>query len=253
MDLSIFQKIYYVVRTGIFAGFTCAWKLALALFLDRDVMLRPKGYKHPFGVRGNDSDPIVFFATFIKKEYALPYQDEIEVILDLGGNVGYSAIYFAKHYPQAKVIVLEPDERNYAALIANTRPYSNIIPRKSGVWWRKSRLKVSNPDAYSWEFQFEECRDGGIECVTIGELLGDCPKGTQIMVKMDIEGAEKEIFEKDPSWIADAAVIQLEIHGCWRSVFNALAAYDYAAFLSGENVVVDLKGRVNPPMPPGTA
>lgn len=239
MKLTTTQKLYYTQRTIVSNGFGTGLKFAANLFLGKDVKIRPKGIKHSFLIRGNSSDPAVAFATFIKKEYKTPKMDEISVILDLGANVGYSAIFFSNHYPTAKIIALEPDPNNFSSLIQNTKLYPNIIPLNLGVWWRKAHLRVMNPNNDSWGFRFEESQNGGVDCVTVQNLIHDYGQGEKIMAKIDIEGAEKDIFLRDNSWIQHVSIIQMEIHGCWKAIFDNLIDQDYEAGISGENIILN--------------
>lgn len=41
------------------------------------------------------------------------------LILDLGGNIGLSALWFAKQFPKARIFVLEPDAGNVKLLKQN--------------------------------------------------------------------------------------------------------------------------------------
>ena len=247
MRTTFAHKMYYSIRGAFAMGPACGLKLALALFAGRNVRLRPRGYPHPFLLRGRDSDTQIATAVFAKEEYATPGKDSVDLILDLGANIGYSAIYFAAHYPKAKVVAVEPAEANYLALCANTKPYANIVPLQLGVWWREARVKIDNPGADSWAFHFSECGEGGVESTTVGELVR-IHRGTgRVMVKMDIEGAEREIFQHGVDWIADIDHLQIEIHHCFKEVFEALSSYPYSAYISGENVVMDFTaGRKEP-------
>ncbi len=202
--------------------------------------MRPASYRDSFWVRGETSDPLVALSVFASKEYKTPYLDEIELILDLGGNVGYSAIYFAHHYPNAQIVVIEPHYENYQILLKNIKPYPNITARQAGLWWRAGELVVEDGKQESWGYRFKESAQHGVACVTMKELIQQYGQGKSIMVKMDVEGAEKEVFEKDGSWLNDVRVLQLEIHGCWKSVFDVLVHYPYQAEISIENVVIDL-------------
>ena len=187
---------------------------------------------------------MVFLDVFVRKEYKNPYSDDIDLILDLGANVGYSAIYFAKHYPNATIVALEPEETNFKLLCRNTKQYPNVISLNIGVWWRQAKIDVINPNADSWGYRFKETESRGIECVTIQELIEKYGSRRGVMIKMDVEGAEEEIFEKNPKWLSIVKLIQVEIHGCWKAVFDALSQYPYKASISGENIVIDLsKGR----------
>jgi hypothetical protein len=62
------------------------------------------------------------------------------------------------------------------------------------------------------------------------------------ILKVDIEGAEKEIFSGSPSWINHVGVLIVELHdrlkaGCSRSFFNATNSFDHEWY-QYENVVL---------------
>ena len=249
MKVILQNKIYYSVRAAIDLGAIAGLQLAATLFSKASLRIKPRGYPHSFLVRGGTSDPLVFHSVFSKKEYQTPDRKNIDLILDLGANVGYSAIYFARHYPHAKILALEPDRRNFQLLCENVKPYGNIVPIERGVWWRKTKLNVANPKADSWAFRFEESDREGIDCTTIEALLEEYQSEKKIMVKMDVEGAEKEIFQKNPSWPSEIDYLQVEIHGCWKTVFDALSAYDYSASISGKNIVVKISRPARSPQP----
>jgi len=59
------------------------------------------------------------------------------------------------------------------------------------------------------------------------------------MVKFEIEGAEEAIFKQDSSWLKSVSLIKIEIHDCWKEVFDALSEYQYSARISGENVIIE--------------
>ena len=147
-------------------------------------MVQFKAATKPVLVRAGTTDSLVAFAIFVKREYWIPAGQEIDVILDLGANVGYSAVYFAHHFPNAKIVSLEPSEENFACLQANTEGYKNITTLKQGVWWREAQLELINPDAESWEFEFRETDGGGVPCVGIDTLAQKYACGRRMMVKI---------------------------------------------------------------------
>ena len=57
---------------------------------------------------------------------------------------------------------------------------------------------------------------------------------------MDIEGAEKEVFENASSWISRVGVVEVEMHdrlkpGCSQAVYGATKGFDHE-FRKGETV-----------------
>lgn len=85
---------YLLLRSIYVHGLVEGLKLGFALFMRRGVAFRPKGYKQALLVRRGTSDAMVAATIFSKLEYKAPRKDKIRTILDLGGNVGYSAVFF---------------------------------------------------------------------------------------------------------------------------------------------------------------
>lgn len=234
------QKLYLVIRTLYEHGWCTSIQLARCLFLNQDTFLRPKGYQHEVFIRAKTSDVITAYVLLLRDDYATPAKGEMDLILDLGANTGCAAVYFSHHYPEADIYSVEPDRDNYQVLQRNVRSLPKVKTLNSGVWWREAQLEVDNPDVEAEEFQFHETTTGGIPGVTVGQLLDCYPEAKKVMLKMDVEGAEKMIFENASDWIHRVDYLQVEIHGCWKSVFDALVGVDYSAEMSGENMLIEL-------------
>jgi FkbM family methyltransferase len=52
---------------------------------------------------------------------------EVDVIVDVGANVGSTTLYFADNYPQARIFSFEPAEETFRYLKMNTARFSNIF------------------------------------------------------------------------------------------------------------------------------
>ena len=69
-------------------------------------------FKSPILLRGGTSDLETFDKVFLSREYD-PTNKTAEIIIDLGANVGYAALFFANKYPNSKIISVEPEQSNY--------------------------------------------------------------------------------------------------------------------------------------------
>jgi hypothetical protein len=68
---------------------------------------------------------------------------ESQCIVDGGANVGYSSLYFARLYPSAQIIAVEPDEENAAVFKLNLARYQDRVELlKSAVCSRPARLAI---------------------------------------------------------------------------------------------------------------
>lgn len=232
-------SLFFALRSIPIFGFFCSLKLLIALMTNFNVKISPLGYKHKFLVRGNTSDAELAYNIFTRKEY--PYINEpIDLIIDAGANVGYAAIYFAHNYPNARIISIEPEHTNFAILEKNCRKYPNIKILKKGLWWRNAHLKVKDTNAEKWGFEFEETDGDGISCVTLTDIIKKYKNNGIVLTKIDIEGAEANVFSKDPSWINLTNYIFVEIHSGWKKIFDSLSDKEYRAWISSENVVIKM-------------
>ncbi|MBR1580133.1 MAG: FkbM family methyltransferase [Selenomonadaceae bacterium] len=88
---------------------------------------------------------------FAVREYAIPLKDfEPKFILDCGGNIGTSAVFFANYYPTAKIVAVEPDAGNFQLLSINTRFYPNVECVNAALWDQETyiELKGWHPSSY---------------------------------------------------------------------------------------------------------
>ena len=86
-----------------------------------------------------------------------------------------------------------------------------------------------------------------IEGMTINSLLELKKWDSVDIIKLDIEGAEKEVFSaNDLSWLNKTRLLIIELHDrykkdCTKTVFNALNQFDYDAHFHHENIFIFFK------------
>jgi FkbM family methyltransferase len=127
-----------------------------------------------------------------ENHYKCEFETPPRRILDCGGNIGLSALYFAENYQEAVIEVYEADPRLAEAISKNcqTAEFSNRVHVYSKA--------VSNTTG-TLRFNFTGNDSGNISphgqetaCVDIAGLIGD-----QLdLLKMDIEGAEFDCFDR---------------------------------------------------------
>ena len=118
------------------------------------------------------------------------------LIIDAGANVGLSAVFFANKYPAAKIIALEPEVSNFAVLKRNAAPYPQIDCRQVALWKEETTLQLNDPGDGNHAFQTAEQKNGapGVRAVTVATLLREAKAAGPVILKIDIEGAEREVF-----------------------------------------------------------
>lgn len=181
-------------------------------------------------------------------EYAQALRGQSRTILDVGANIGASAIYFAMQCPKATVYAFEPEADNFAMLQRNVRDWPRIVPLRQAIWSRNTSREVCSRKTGAWGYTMVEVADQGyglgqmVECVTIPEFMRQRGLEKIDILKMDIEGGEKEIFEHPEGWIDQVELLVVELHdricpGCTAAFENAVSGFEHR-HSDGEKVVV---------------
>ena len=208
--------------------------------------IRLKGVKHPIALRAGTSDIYAFKQVFIFLEYAFEAQGEPKFIIDGGSNVGLAAVYFANRFPKATIVTIEPESSNFEMIKRNTQAYPAIHPIKSGVWSSSTNLKVRDLGLGNWGFVVEEQEHEDkdtFKAVSISDLMKQFNQTQIDILKLDVEGAEKEIFTKNyQEWLPHTNVLVVELHdrmkrGCSKAFFKAMVEYDFSIHQLGENLI----------------
>lgn len=225
---------------------TCVWylqKFRCSYFsLTKPYVLMSKNAKFPLVCRPNTSDFDVFYQIFVEREYScLDDLSNVDLVIDCGANVGYSAAYFLTRFPNCKVICVEPDVSNFMLLEKNLAPYKERVKLiRSGIWSHTADLKVLETpyrDGHKWAVQVRECNPGEVpemQAIDIGTLLKESGFNKISLLKMDIEGSEAVVFTKNKnyeSWLSCVDNIAIELHddSCFGNtseiVLNAITNY----------------------------
>ncbi|WP_018046119.1 FkbM family methyltransferase [Methylobacterium sp. 88A] len=133
------------------------------------------------------------------------------IVIDGGANVGIAARYFARAYPRAVVLAVEPDEDILAVCRKNTEVCPNICVVPTALGGRSGcvNLEHGSGDADSGR---TERADHGIPITVIAELKDLIPNGELLIVKIDVEGFEKDVFSGEIGWVSEPHAIIVEPH-----------------------------------------
>lgn len=218
--------------------------------------LRLPGVPHPLHARFRTTDLSIIRQVFFCKEYDFDIEPPPAVIVDAGANIGIAAVYFANKYPGAKIFAIEPEAGNFRLLQQNAQPYSNITLIHAALWSKECMLEIKNAYAFEREAAYmtqeidhgmaNECLRGNVQALHMAGVLNQYNIDYVDLLKIDIEGAEKEVFENVPEWLSQVGVIVIELHdrikpGCTRSFYRAVGDFPFEA-LSGENIIVAREG-----------
>lgn len=245
-------RFFRVVRT-------VGWSRAVALHRGSEPVACPWPLlNHPVYVRPRTSDMAVFRQIFKKEEYAKTRSlGALDVVIDLGANVGYSAAYFLSQFPTCRVIAVEPDPENFAILVKNLAPYGNRATcLHAGVWSHTCHVRISEipyRDNLEWSRHVVECAadaPGALRGIGLRDLLDSHGVGRVALLKCDIEGAEVALFgPSHKEWIDRVDAMAVELHedsifGDGRAVFlQAMQGQPFSTEPSGEFTVCRRTGK----------
>jgi FkbM family methyltransferase len=212
-------------------------------------------------VRAGTSDVDVLEQIFLNGEYDLgrfPHwqnaralanrirrQGRKPLIVDAGANIGLATVFFAQLFPDAEIVAIEPDAGNFELLRANVAAFPSVSPVRAAVSDRAGEVRLMNPEAAPWAFRVSESEGDGesVKTVTMQEVL-DQAAGVPFIVKVDIEGYERELFRSNLEWLGRTPILIIELHdwmlpwaGSSRSVTSSIAAR-HDVLLIGENLVL---------------
>lgn len=166
-------------------------------------------------------------------------------IIDAGANIGLTSLYLSRHFRDARFICIEPDVANCAVLKFNLaeNKVKNPDVLNAGLWPRNAHLELVSDfrDKRDWSIRVRETQNNsGLQAFSIQHVMREFKLDKIDILKIDIEGSEKEVFTSpnaDISFLAVTKCIALEIHDefdCRAAIYNALAQYGFTYFNSGE-------------------
>jgi FkbM family methyltransferase len=191
----------------------------------------------------------------LNKEYASIKCADPDVVVDAGAYIRASSIFFARRYPEATIIAIEPDEANYALLLQNTSAYSNIVPLKAALWKEDCPRVLLDRNTGPWGNTIAGACDGalslrnGVCCMTLTSIMNKFDLDHIDLLKLDIEGAEKDVFEACETWIDQVGIVTAELHdricnGCSDAFYTAMA--DFSNFeINGKKVTAYRGGNIH--------
>lgn len=190
---------------------------------------------HPIFLRLNSSDIQVFEQVFVVEEYGVV--DQLArtdgAIFDLGANIGLTSLYLGLKFPDKTILAVEPDLANFGLLCINVSGVDNVVPCNCAVWGDKAgRLFIPREGVSEWGRRTHTSKAAGaqeVKAVRVDELMAMNAVEAVSILKMDVEGAELNIFAKNPqAWIDRVQAIVVELHedaapGCTQVFKEAIA------------------------------
>ena len=183
---------------------------------------------HPISGRHQFADYSALTNNIAREEYgAVAPREKPKVLVDGGAYIGDTAAWFLSKYPELVCYALEPQADNVEIARKNLAPYgSRAILMECAL---------SGDEGYA-EFGGEAM--GGaigkgmvrVRTTSVPALLKIVPGGRINILKMDIEGAERDVIQSGADeWLHSVDMIIVELHSAEiRDVFdNVMRAHDF--------------------------
>lgn len=134
------------------------------------------------------------------------------IIVDAGANIGISTIWFARAFPQARVISIEPDPGNAELLRKNIAPYPNCVAEEAAIGSEPGFVQLSRPGSQlAWAVQTTRSSEG-VPVITVEDAFAKSGGDEPFIVKIDIEGFERDVFASHIEWLDRTYVVFVEPH-----------------------------------------
>ena len=229
-------------KFGLIPGFRVYCTVSFAV-PDQVISIKIPDCRTSFRLRAKSADVWMFEEVWMKGDYNFPYPIAPETIVDAGAHVGMTSLFLANRFPQARIIAIEPVSENVDMLRENTKTYDNIDIVQAALWCNSNLLAIENPEDHSSAFRMSDSFSGKIQGITVWDAMELLQTTNVDLLKIDIEGAEKEVFTGDSSWMARVNMIVIELHdrfrpGCYEALHDALSSHDFIETPLGENVVL---------------
>jgi FkbM family methyltransferase len=145
---------------------------------------------------------------FYRREYDVALPEPPSTIVDLGGHVGVSCLFFRRRWPSSRIVTVEPNPALLPLLRHNVSQLD--VETIHGAVADRPGTAHFIPAERSWGGMTREAEGGpgAIPALTLDSLL-DQPVG---LLKVDIEGAEFAALAA-ANRLRNARVIVGEIHG----------------------------------------
>ena len=177
-------------------------------------------------------------------------------MLDCGSNIGASSEYFKRIYKNAEIVMIEPDKNNLDYSKKNNSVKEKFIFNKA-ISSEEKLFKFSNLSEDNRAFKVADSGNLEIESINVEKILNIFGDEFQpFLIKIDIEGFEKNLFEKNYQWIKHFDIIIIELHD-WMlpnkhnsnnfinaiyEIINDGTKFDF--LISGENLIL-IKNDIN--------
>ncbi len=177
---------------------------------------------------------------------------KVPLIIDCGANIGSSANFFFQHFSNSKIVCIEPEKNNFDQIKKNLNGKNVELILSAVSSERKNYEIIYSEDSRAFQVNYKITSSfNSNSSVKINDILKqyDNSEYNYFLIKIDIEGSENDLFNKNTEWVNQFDVIIIELHD-WMlplknnsmNLINSLSeAYKDGVkrdiIISGENLI----------------
>ena len=148
---------------------------------------------------------------------------EIKTVIDVGANIGQFAVDASELYPDAVIYSFEPLPGPYSQLLINTKSFSKFNPYNIALSDHKGTTKMYSNDfsqsssilemAESHKKAFPHSTNATpvkVKVQTLDAIFNGVELDTDILLKIDVQGLEKQVLDGGKETIKKVKVIIIE-------------------------------------------
>ena len=164
------------------------------------------------------------------------------LVIDAGANIGAASRYFNEIYEKIKIVAIEPDAENASLTEANLSMTDATII-KGAVSSEDGVLFINDIDFEPIGYRVSRIGNKQVSAVSVPTIISKYAENTfPFLIKIDIEGGEIDVFERNIDWIDLFPLIIIELHdwmlpgeSCSRNFFKSISKFNFDILVRGEN------------------
>jgi len=241
---------YRFVLSTQMIGFSNSFKILVLFHFSRQI--RSINFKGKYFYFRGKTDGVV--SHFYNIGYYIKENGRsIRTIIDAGANIGSETFRFRIHYPNAKILAIEASSENFKILKKNFSDDPNTKLINKAVWKSSGELYLYDGGG-SQSFYVNDADNKGvivgkIEAISLNEILQSQEIDEIDILKLDVEGAEKEIFSENLEWLQLVNCLVFEVPDSdvpftTQQIYNQITrnGFKYRSYVCSECLVLIKEG-----------
>ena len=184
--------------------------IILYLFGKKKVYANLRSLNKKITMRPGTEDQYIIDKFTAEKKWEIQ-KEKVNCIIDAGAHIGIASVMFADMYPEAKIIAIEPEKSNYNILKSNTKNLNNVETYRSAIWYENGQLGLNKKgENWSHTVSSTNVRNKKVKSKTLEKIIEKNNIKKIDILKMDIEGGEREVLDREDGWsgIVDCLIVE---------------------------------------------